>query len=277
MGEQDNVDLPREIETSPTLPPVAPLAATQSPAQQPPVQPLPETRITRFQCIQIALSVVQIFVLGGAGLYIGKKQIEINEHQHQLASRPYILSTVAQPSSGKIMWTIRNAGDYPVMNVKLQVIRFTGHREGWDVTTVNGNIDVAESLERGEQKMLDICEYVCKASSVYPEMNVIHPGYVVAILSFDRKIDGKRYLLLEPFFIEGRTGQRYPMSVSTFGGESGILRRCSGESGVVTELFRIYSRANPMSYPAELYNYTYLFEPIGTPCLDMREPPHPSN
>jgi hypothetical protein len=280
--DEGNVEQPKELgisetlRTSPTSPPVTLPTATQSPLQPPPLQRPPEP-MTKFQRFQVALSVIQILVLGVAGAILGYKQTEINEHQHQLASRPYILSTVDQPSNGKIMWTIQNAGDYPVVNVKLQIIRFTGHREGWDVTTVNRNIDVAEILKGGNQKVLDLCEYVCNASSVYPEMNVIHPGYVVAILSFDRKIDGKRYLLLEPFFIEGRTGQRYPMSVSTFGGESGILRRCSGESGVVTELLRIYSRANPMSYPAELYNYTYLFDPMGTPCLDMREPPHPSN
>ena len=127
------------------------------------------------------------------------------------------------------MWKIHNAGQYPVMNLKLQIIRFIGHSEGWEVNSgPNWSKSLADTLAEGAEQTLDICEYICKLGSIYPEMKVIHPGYVLAVLSFDRRIDGKRYLLLEPFLIDGGSGQLYPMSVATFGGDSGILRRCSG-------------------------------------------------
>ena len=88
--------------------------------------------------------------------------------------------------------------------------------------------------------------------------------FIVAALEFDRDGDSKTYIYLVPFVIFGDEFQLIrPQITST----SGPLDRACDMDTYAVELSFEFFRRNPLPYPAELYNYHYLFGGPSSTCL----------
>lgn len=261
--------------------------SSPQPLAQPASEVAATTLILRFERIVALLTVL---LMGGTLLVywyqakIMKLQAEISERQARLAdeqklisnrqlhlsARPYVTTKIESNqkdlSAAKLL--IRNQGVFPVGNLRVNHLYFAKIvGKGWYVSAPTGGSN-REKLVPGDEWSLDVVGYGKMfvpppfAASFAVEGNL---QFVVFLISFEREVDGRGYVSLEPMFIHD--GQLRSQK-DIFGGP---VEGISGPLGDVChpaiELSFEYFRHRPFPGNYEVYNYEYLlgYQPSG--CL----------
>jgi len=259
-------------------------AEVAKPSPQPPAQPSSEVattaRIRRFDRI---VSLLIVLLMAGTLLVysyqakIMKLQTEILDEQKlisnrqlHLSARPYITTKIEsnQEDLSAARLLIRNQGMFPVGNLRVNYLYFAKIvGKGWYVAGATGG-STSEKLLPGGEWSLDVVGYGKTlvpppfAASFAVEGNL---QFVVFLISFEREVDGRRYVYLEPMFTHD--GQLFS-ETDTFGGP---IEGMSGALGRVChpaiELSFEYFRRRPFPGNYEIYNYQYLLGYQPTGCL----------
>jgi hypothetical protein len=167
-------------------------------------------------------------------------------------------------------WVIRNERPYGVRDLRMRVLHFKKFEGlGWH-NSISSERQLLDTLTPGNSTTVDLqnwlLPYSIKDKSGKDIPAVLGADLHVIALSFQRELDDKRYLYLEPFVTW--PGYHTPKEVRTdlaaMGGPAALS--CTMDAYAV-ELSYEFFRRNPLPYPVEPYNYHYLVgEPTAT-CL----------
>ena len=200
--------------------------------------------------------------------YLLKKQTEITEVQQQLASRPYIVTSM--DSSG-MAWKIENRGPYNIRDVQLRVLSFKKFtRLGWR-DSISSEAVVSAFLESGQTKTVDLKAFFFPSLSIRDannneELSVPGAEFYVISMVFERAVDDKRFLFLKPFerMLAGQTPRELQQDMTASSGP--VQKSCTMDAYAIELTYEFYRR-NPLPYPVEPYNYHYLLGDPDAVCL----------
>jgi hypothetical protein len=200
------------------------------------------------------------------------------ETQQRLATRPYVVTQVLDwgpvTADKPTRWRIENKGPYPVRDLRLRFLDFEKFMNlGWRTISTNDTLmlSVLEPGHTYDQNLQVIASMVKGTSGELMPVEGAH--FVVIELTFEREVDDKHYLYLEPLWIpDSKTG---PQPVRQWFTSGGPLRKFCSMGAYAMELAYEFYRRNPLPYPVELYNYHYLLEPPTTKCLESSQLMHP--
>lgn len=202
------------------------------------------------------------------------KQTKIAERQQELASRPNIVTSVEYRGphnpSRDTLWRIENRGPYSVRDLRLTVHYFKKFVNlGWQDSSSGGG-RIADVLEAGRSISVNLKGYFFPytAKDRAGQDYVVVPGsefYVIAF-TFQRTVDDKRYLYLDPFQVLWLGAPPTELRPESTASSGPVDKSCSMDAYAIELAFEFYKR-NPLPYPVELYNYHYLLGPPDLVCL----------
>ncbi len=194
-----------------------------------------------------------------------ERQTAVFEDQRNMAVRPTIYTEVLSndPSSPDRTgpWIIQNRGETPVRNLSIGLLHFKKFNAGWLVLKSTEAFKRAE-LAAQDSWTIDLDWLPSMVQNIELEGLVPQEGleFVILMLQFERSVDGKRYVYVEPFHVQNGV----PRGLAGNTGMSGALANiCEPEAELVHEYFR----RQPSEYPLELYNLNYLLGYSPTGCL----------
>jgi hypothetical protein len=229
-------------------------------------------------CAAVVIGILQIGIshrqanIAATQVELFAKQKAIVEDQHHMSTRPDIIAEVSSLSSDSPYrtgpWTIKNRGKYPVRNLQVSHIYFgKDPNHGWRVIHHAGSI---EELTRPELVGGDVwpvrLDWLASTVRSIPYRGFTPQlEFIVLLLSFERQVDGRTYLYLEPFYISNGVPSSFDIfgMNKSFGMNSPLARVCA--PGI--ELMYEYFKRQPFLRPYELYNYNYLLGYSPTGCL----------
>jgi hypothetical protein len=204
-----------------------------------------------------------------------RRESEIAETQRELASRPNILTSFGErglsgPDRKDLPWKIENKGPYAIRELRLRVLHFMKFVDlGWQ-DSVSGEGEVANVLNAGQATTVNLgrffSPYSIKGKGGKDYAVVQGSEFYVFSLLFEREIDDKRYLYLQPFHVLWPGADPEPLRLDLTASAGPLAKSCMMDAYAVELTYEFYKR-NPLPYPVEPYNYHYLLGmPIAT-CL----------
>jgi hypothetical protein len=174
---------------------------------------------------------------------IAKKQTDLAEIQQKLSTRPNV---ELHTGSGmqKIPWKLINNGPYKIINVREHDVYFKKFvKSGWQISSSSIGAWDEEVLNPGRFLEIPYASWLKAKRSSTPQLSgdIEVPGISVVIMEihFQRELDDKEYLLVQPVvFVNGEAWIVKPSESAT----SGPLKSLCGFEAYAMELMYAYYR-----------------------------------
>jgi len=200
-----------------------------------------------------------------------RRETGVAETQQKPTSRPNVATNVEHLDAGKsILWKITNEGPYSVRDLRVRVLHFKKFIGlGWQ-DSISSELKISDVLEAGHVTSVNLSSfflpYSIKDRANKDYASVLGSEFYVVSLLFEREVDDKRYLYLQPFEVlfpeEGPKELRLDLSASS----GPVATHCMMDAYAVELTYEFYKR-NPLPYPVEPYNYHYLLGMPTATCL----------
>jgi hypothetical protein len=204
-----------------------------------------------------------------------RRDSEIAEMQHELATRPNIVTSVEYrgpyDTGRDVLWRIENKGPYSVRDLRFTVLHFKKFVSlGWQDSIGGGDL-ICDVLQPGQSRTVNLkghlVPYTITDRAGHAYSSVLASEFYVVSLTFAREVDSKRYLYLDPFHVISAGSPPTELRPGLEASSGPVAKDCTMEAYAVELAYEFYKR-NPLPYPVELYNYHYLLGGPGVSCLE---------
>jgi len=200
---------------------------------------------------QTTLTNEQTKIMGQQAVFI--------ENQYKMTVRPRIYTEVKNLIGP---WLIKNEGADRIKNLRINVLHFKKYENrGWMASQPLGGTSRKELLS-GEIWSVNIDMFGKMFEGTDPKSLSPIEGleFIVCLLFFERNVDNKQYVYLEPFSVD-KAGKLWWLSNVAMSGP--LAKFCNPPIELAYELFK----RQPFGTNFEIYNYNYLLGYVPTGCL----------
>lgn len=186
---------------------------------------------------------------------IASRQADTAGQERQMNTRPNVTSEIIVDSgSGRRYWRVTNCGSFPVDNVRARYLRFVRYANvGWHARN-QAFLAKADGLTSKEVWAVDLTGMRERfLLEVQDPPNTANSDFLVLLLFFERRIDGRPFLLIEPMYSIGN-GCFTGMSLDSGGGVGPL----DFHRNIAIELSFEFFKRHPLDRKYELYNFAYL-------------------